>query len=744
MSWLLLLGVTLALGLSFLAAAARRAEIARMETVVRARDKSVRSGAAKDRLLLPVIDLSRCLGCATCVSACPEDGVLELVHGQALVVRGARCQGIAACARECPVGAITVTLADLRARDDVPVVSESLEATGAPGLFLAGEVTAHALIKTALEHGKAVAGEVAERARKNRVRDADAYDLVIVGAGPAGLACALEAKLQGLSYVLLEQEEEIGGTVARYPRRKLVVTQPVDLPLVGRLKRTTYTKEELIDLWKSIAAEQELVLALGARMTALERDASGHFLVRTGAGDFAARHVCLALGRRGTPNKIGVPGEDLPKVAYSLLDAASYSGRRVLVVGGGDSAIETALALAEQPGNEVLISYRREAFVRLTTANEGRLARALEERRLKVLFQSNVRAIHPEEIELDYADEQGVIRRTRVPNDEVFVMAGGRTPFELLQQAGVSFDASKREPPKPVIEQGTGLLRALGTGFLVSLAALAWAVWHAEYYTLSPLQRPTHDDHRFLRPGDGAGLFLGVLASALIVANLAYLLRRSPRTPWFKLGSLQAWMTSHVATGVLALLCAALHAAMDPGNTAGGHAFWALAVLLVSGAVGRYFYSYVPREANGRELELAEVKGRLIQLAEEWDQGQRRFREHARDAVQRLADERRWQATFLGRVLAMLRGRSALKRLLADLAARGRAEGLARPQIEETLELARRAYAAATAAAHYEDLRAVANTWRYLHRWVAVLMVVLVAVHIVYALIYGERLGGGR
>jgi hypothetical protein len=275
------------------------------------------------------------------------------------------------------------------------------------------------------------------------------------------------------------------------------------------------------------------------------------------------------------------------------------------------------------------------------------------------------------------------------------------------------------------------------------MCALAWALWHADYYTLPPGERPTHDEHRFLRPGEGAGLWLGIAASVLIVLNLVYLLRRSPRTQWFKLGSLQLWMTSHVATGILAFLCAALHSAMAPGDTVGGHAFWALAVLLVTGGIGRYFYSYVPREANGRELELSEVRRRLTQLAEEWDQGQQRFREHARDAVQKLVDERRWQGSFFGRIAAMVRGRRELRRLLARISAAGRAEGLAQLQVEETLRLARRAYAAATAAAHYEDMRAVAGTWRYLHRWVAVLMVVLVIVHVCYALIYGEHIGGG-
>jgi hypothetical protein len=350
----------------------------------------------------------------------------------------------------------------------------------------------------------------------------------------------------------------------------------------------------------------------------------------------------------------------------------------VLVVGGGDSAVEAALALAEQRGNRVTLSYRRASLFRITAANQGRLARAQEAGRIHVLLESQVRAIAERAVDVEVGGETRTL-----PNDLVFVLAGGTPPIGLLKAAGVSFDPTRRAAPKPVTEQGTGLLRALGMGFAVSLVALGWAFWNRDYYALEAAQRPVHDSHRFLRPGEGAGLWLGIAASALIVVNLLYLLRRSARTPWFRFGSLEHWMTSHVATGVLAFLCAALHAAMAPGDSAGGHAFAALVVLLLTGAVGRYFYSYVPREANGRELELDGVRRRLVQLADEWDQGQRRFRATARDAVDRLVDEQRWRTGFLGRVAGMVTGRRKLRRLVGKLRAMGRTEGLSRAQIED-------------------------------------------------------------
>jgi thioredoxin reductase len=761
MSWPLLFALVFGLGFALLVVLARRASLARMRTTVHARDRAVRSGAAKAQLQYPVVDLTRCLGCGKCVAACPEEGVLDLVHGQAVVVNGARCVGHALCEKECPVSAITVTIGDLAERRDVPALSDDLEAVGSPGLFLAGEVTAHALIRTAIGHGVAVAAEVARRVAEapvpaatwggSRLRQGyggqaggdDALDLVVVGMGPAGLACSLEAKRQDLRFVAIDQATGPGGTVAKYPRRKLVMMQPVDLPLYGQLAAKTYTKEELVDLWGGIAEEAGLPIAYGTVLEAIEPDGEGRYVVRTNKGDYTASHVCLAVGRRGSPRKLGVPGEELEKVSYSLLDANSYLGRRVLVVGGGDSAIEAAVALAEQPSCDVTISYRKEAFFRIRARNEERLEACLRQGRLKVLFRSEVRAIRPHAVEIVVHDVTGPKLRS-LPNDDVFIMAGGIPPFELLEKSGVSFDPAQRGPVTPVTEQGTGILRALAAAFLLSLCGLVWALWHADYYGLKAAERAAHWKHAFLHPARGVGLWLGIAAVALIVTNLLYLVRRSQ---WLRVtfGSLQAWMSTHVATGILALLCAMMHGAMRPGDSPGGHAFWALVVLLVTGVIGRYFYAYVPRAANGRELELAEVKAQLGQVEEEWGEGERRFREHARMEIHALIEARQWRASFFGRVVALFRGQQDLSEALRRLEGEGRGEGVPDEQVAATLDLARRAHKTALMAAHYEDLRAILGTWRYLHRWVALLMVLLVVLHIVHAFLYGALFldGGG-
>jgi thioredoxin reductase/Pyruvate/2-oxoacid:ferredoxin oxidoreductase delta subunit len=742
MTWTLLVALVIALGLAALAALARRAELARMERGVRSREKAASSGADKAQLRQPVVDLSRCLGCGACVAACPEDSVLELVHGQAVVVNGARCVGHAACERECPVGAITVTLANLAERRDVPVLAPSLEALGAPGLFLAGEVTAHALIKTAIEHGTRVASEVARRCASPAPAlpsNGAPLDLCIVGAGPAGLACALGAKRSGLRFVVVDQASEVGGTVAKYPRRKLVITQPVELPLYGPLRNAAYTKEELVELWQSIARQHELPLRAGCTLLGVERFDDG-FVVRTSGGEIRAANVCLAVGRRGAPNKLGVTGEELNKVSYSLLDAHSYAGRRVLVVGGGDSAVEAAVALAEQPDAQVTLSYRKSSFFRIRARNEQRLAESVQAGRLTLLLDSEVAAIAPEHVELNLR-ANGEARTLRLPNDEVFVMAGGAPPFPLLERAGVSFDPTLRAPAAPLAEQGAGLAKALGVGFVLSSAALAWALWHFEYYSAAPDLRALDPRHAFLRPGRGVGLGLGIASTALIALNLLYLARRAQA--WrVTFGSLQSWMTSHIATGILALLCAVLHSGVATRDSVGGHSLWALAALLVTGAVGRYFYAWVPRAANGRELELQEVKDQLARFGEEWDKGQRAFVERVQAEVADLIRARQWRSSFAGRALALVGGQRELARRLAAVADQGRAQGVPAERIATTLRLARKAHRTALAAAHFEDLRALLGTWRYLHRWVAVLMLVLLVAHVAYALIYGQMLGG--
>jgi len=732
-TWTLLIGIVVVLGLAVGAMLAKRTEELATRATVRGMAAARERGTAQARLQYPHVDLSRCLGCATCVAACPEEGVLDMSHGQAVVVHGARCVGHGRCADECPTGAIVVRLGDISDRRDIPVLTEGLEAHGVRGLFLAGEVTGFALIRTAIEHGRAVASEVARRLQGER--KSDGLDLCIVGAGPAGIACSLEAKSQGLSFVLLDQEE-LGGTVAKYPRRKLVMTQPVELPLVGRLAKTSYSKEELLEMWHDLAQEHELPLRPGVKLRGLKRGASGDFVVETDAGEIGARNVCLALGRRGTPRKLGVPGEGRSKVAYSLIDACSYQGRRVLVVGGGDSAIEAALGLAEQPGNRVTLSYRRDSFSRIRPRNEQRIVDARRDGSVEVLFESQVVAIEEGSVLLNVREDGDCGGGARMlENDEVFVMIGGEPPFPLLESCGVTFDPSLREEPE-TLDSGRGsLVGPLATALTGALLALAFVVVFRDYYALDALERARHGLDPWLRSSGKLGLPIGIGAAVFVLANLTYLLRRSGRIGQ-RFGKLSTWMSTHVVTGVLALVFALLHAAMQPGHTVGGHALLGLCVLVTTGAIGRWFYSFVPRAANGRELALVEVQGRLASLAGDWDRANPDFANRLRAEIERLIGGRTWSGSFLARLAELLRARRRVRRVVAELVLDARKAGLAPEHIAELRRLSAEAQRAALTAAHYEDVRGLLATWRYLHRWVALLMVLLVTAHIVTALRY--------
>lgn len=729
MTWTLLCALLAALLFSVLVLWARRRELSeiasRKEELTRAKER----GSHKARLQYPEVDLTKCIGCGSCVRACPEEGVLELIHGQAIVVHGARCVGHGLCAKECPTGGVVVRLGDLEERHDIPALTPSLMSTKTEGLYLAGEVTGFALVKTAIEHGQAVAAEVANK-RSEPATDG-VLDLLIVGAGPAGLSCALEAKDRGLDFALVDQDR-LGGTVAHYPRKKLVLTQPVELPRYGKLKHTSYLKEELIELWSEIAEQEELPFETGLVYQDLERDEGGIFSVTFEGGEVRrARAVCMALGRRGSPRKLGVPGEELCKVSYGLVDAESYQDQDLLVVGGGDSAIEAALGLAEQPGNRVTLSYRRKGFFRIKARNEARLEAAIAEGKLEVVLESNVLSIDEHEVTLTLANEA---LRT-LPNEALFILAGGVPPFDKLERAGVSFDPADR-PALVTDEDTSGLFIALLGALAGTALALAWSVLFRDYYALPLSDRPHHDLDLWLRPSGRVGLGLGIFAAALILANLAYLMRKSARIPLWVF-SLQSWMTSHVATGVLALVVALLHAAMAPKDTVGGHALLGLIVLVLTGSIGRYFYSFVPHAANGRDMQLDEVRAKLTNLTTELDREHRGIGERIHTEVEALISQGHWKKSLPRRIASLLFSRHRIKQARRALRSEALAEGLPREQVAVIESLVRTAGRTALAAAHFEDLRGLLASWRYLHRWVALLMVLLVVAHVATALRFG-------
>ncbi len=381
----------------------------------------------------PHIDATWCIGCGGCIEVCPEGEVLALVGGKAAVVNGPRCIGHGLCAEACPVGAIEMVMAPPSVSADLPALSPEFE-TSVPNLFVVGELGGLALIQNAVNQGRDCVEVIARRlpALRGRPRADAVADVCIVGAGPGGLSASLRAIELKLRYVTLEQDE-FGGTVAKYPRQKLVLTSPVEFPFHGKFRKLEISKEDLLEFWHRIARRAGLEVRTGERVEEVRRDPDGAFTVITGKGSYRALTVILAIGRRGSPRKLGVPGEELPKVMYSLLDAEAYSGCRIVVVGGGDSAVEAAMGLARQPGNLVTLSYRREAFSRLKERNARKIEEHLRHRKLEVVFESQLVEIRDREVVLEVRGE----RRT-IPNDYVWVFAGGTPPNAFLERIGVA------------------------------------------------------------------------------------------------------------------------------------------------------------------------------------------------------------------------------------------------------------------------------------------------------------------
>jgi thioredoxin reductase/NAD-dependent dihydropyrimidine dehydrogenase PreA subunit len=384
--------------------------------------------------LHPAVDVGACIGTGNCLSACPEGDVLGMRHGQAFTVSPARCIGHGLCERACPTEAIQLVFGSTKRGVEIPRIKQNFE-TNVPGLYIVGELGGMGLIRNAFEQGRQCIEGIAAAGRG----PANALDVVIVGCGPAGLSASLHCLHHDLRFVTLERED-IGGTVRYYPRKKIVMTSAVKVPGYGTLDFREISKEELIGIWEDIVRRTSLHVDTGVTVSGVTRDPDGCFTVISAGGTHRSRRVVLAIGRRGVPRKLNVPGEDLPKVIYSLREPEVYQRDRVLVVGGGDSAVEAALALSDQPGNQVTVSYRGERFHRIKPGNQTRIEDAIRRNRVRVLWNTNVVAI--EEKSVTYRNGS----TATLPNDVVAVFAGGELPFKFLESCGVKVDVKFGQP----------------------------------------------------------------------------------------------------------------------------------------------------------------------------------------------------------------------------------------------------------------------------------------------------------
>ncbi|MCA9552504.1 MAG: NAD(P)-binding domain-containing protein [Myxococcales bacterium] len=703
---------------------------------------SQEEGAHLPPSLHPVIDTQVCIGSLSCVSACPEGDILGIVHGAATLVRGASCIGHGRCALECPVDAIKLVFGSSQRGIDLPEVDAHFESSR-PGVHIVGELGGMGLIKNAMIQGLQVGTHLAERLERQAPGAESRYDVVVVGAGPAGIAAATALSQAGLRFVLLEQRHT-GGAIASYPRQKLVMTEKVEVPGFGSFGARRMTKEALIEGLASIIERFKLPIHEGIHVEGI-RGEDGAFVVDTDKGEVHARKVVLAVGRRGTPRRLGVPGEGLEKVTYSLLDPEQYAGQRVMVVGGGDAAVETALSLA-RAGVETIISYRKPTFNRCRGPNREAIGAAIMNQELLAYTPSEVVRVEPDHVVLQ--TQRG---EEAIPNDYVIVCAGGELPVGFLSRSRISMrrhegeEAQLSPAAKPRLVGGRFItaseeeeraktrrlswaLFALG---VVTVAALAVKGW--DYYVLSEEARWDSPMHDAWRPAGDVGHGIGVVASMVMLSNFLYPMRK--RLGFLKgAAPINRWLTFHVFVGLLSPAVIAFHAAFQSNNLIATGTFFSLLVVVGTGLVGRFVYGLVPR-ADGRVVArevLEEEMRRLLDRA-----GTRILRSMNPSALERSvhALEPRFDhkssvaGLFFRYPAALVAEQFRLwnqRRLYADPA-----------DYRDYAETSRLLFRLKFQLELYEALRRFLGWWRILHVTLALLLVVIMGAHIGVALYLG-------
>jgi thioredoxin reductase/Pyruvate/2-oxoacid:ferredoxin oxidoreductase delta subunit len=688
------------------------------------------------RSLHPVVDVDICIGSLSCLKACPEGDILGIVDHAAKLVHADHCIGHGRCASECPVGAIRLVFGTAERGVDLPEVDEFFESSR-PGVHIVGELGGMGLIKNAVTQGLQVAARLAEVTPPGGT-------VLVVGAGPAGLATALGLQAKGIAHRVVEQGT-VGGSVAHYPRRKVAMTEQVDLPLVGKFGKKLISKEELLHGWERVIQKAGLRIEAGVKVDGIAGQ-DGRFQVQTSAGPIAAAKVVLAIGRRGTPRKLGVPGEESEKVFYGLRDPDQLDGQRVLVVGGGDSALEAAIQLATESTAQVTLSYRNAELGRCREANRTRFGELVGQGKITALMPSQVQAIGPGQVLL----EAGGSPR-ELPNDVVVVAIGGELPVEFLEKAGVSMrrfhgEAPGQAPGQPQDRRrrhaGTAQdlalqrrLRALRWAYGVAgVAILGFLAWKGgDYYLLERAERLRSPVHKLLKSAGPWGHGVGIVATLFMLSNFFYAVRK--RTRFLKgLGDIRGWLDFHVFVGTMSPLVIAFHAAFQANNQLATSTTAALLVVFATGIVGRYIYGLVPAH-QGYAQELEDLSANF-----------ERLRAYAAPALAHVGPK---AEALLDRVTSPVRSHFLLELFLRFPfeagALRLRLAWLRRrfPDPEQYLDLRRALLKLARLRwqiRFYGSLKALLRGWRVFHATMAVFLVLALTAHIGVSLYLGYGL----